>query len=168
MNKKENIMLPPENLILPEWKEGDGPAPYVWNSLPKGNRCAWACTWVVKHPTSERHALRIGPIDWTRSTPDLMTDEQLLAEIGDMRNTNRALEVYRLLDAYEDTPSVIWRKAAEKLVREMRDNFISQREYVVEIGAPADVAFQVQSAGGTVSLKPPKRPGWDMLYLEER
>jgi hypothetical protein len=164
---KENNMMPPDGLILPTWNEGDGPAPYVYARAPKGNRCAWSCVWLVKHPTNERAVLRLGPMSWSNSSPDLMTDAQLLAEIGDYRNSDRALEVYRLLDNYEDTATVVWRKKAEKLVREMRQTTFSQREFPAEFDAPSDMAFKIETAAGIASLKPSKRPGWTELYLLE-
>jgi hypothetical protein len=157
-----NIMHPPSSLILPAWHEGDGPAPYVWSRLPKGSRCAWSCIWIVASPENENAVLRIGPNSWGGSAPDQMTDAQLLAEIGDHRhNPGQGLRVYELLDAYEDSAPVVWRKSAQKLVRDLRLNLT---EYLAEFGTPADDLFRHGSDGFSIMTRPARRPGWAGLY----
>lgn len=164
----QNNMYPPGGLFLPEWRQGDGPAPYVWDTLPKGHRCAWSCHWLVSHPYNAKGAMRVTPLEWKHSSPDLMTDAQLLAEIRDELEGHgfRAMEAYRLISDFEDasSPRDHYRHLIEKFITQIRQQY-QRKEFLAVAGGPADEAFQQMAAGvGLVIMKPSQRPGWDALY----
>ena len=71
------IIKPPAKMgsSFPEWKDGDGPTAYVWDSFPQGEQCAWSCLWMTVGGM-------VKPEDWGAILDD-MDAEQLKAELRD-------------------------------------------------------------------------------------
>lgn len=67
----------PEKLgAFPEWHEGDGPTPYVWDKkMPPGARCAWSCYWACRQGM-------VKPDDWMPA--EAMDEAQTIAELEDV------------------------------------------------------------------------------------
>lgn len=162
----ENVMQPPAGLVLPKWEPGDGPAPYVWKSLPRGHRCAWTCHWVVRGldrefatpngPQVLKTTALITPLQWAGCSPEDMTAEQIIAELQDHLDQGgfHAQEAYRTICAFADNDMAVLYEV-EKLIRRVRETY---QEFEAGLNVPDP---QVYRQSG---LRAQHRPGWAELW----
>jgi hypothetical protein len=114
----------PQGLNLPArlggfwtWKEGDGPAPWVFQDRLPGERCAWTCTWTSR--VTDRESVLVTPAHWGPITT--MTDGQLAAELDDIasRPGPMAHEAHKVLAC----TSADWRRLARGVIGKARGNY---------------------------------------------
>jgi len=133
----------PEKLTnFPEWHEGDGPVPYVFNDKPGGHRCGWSCKWATRDGV-------VKPEDWI--ILENMSREQLLAELGDVVAREPTIEGLGLYHWQEGKSFAI--KPVEDFLRIAR---VSYREYLYAANPPKKVFRNIQ------------RPGWDPAEVGAR
>jgi hypothetical protein len=81
---KENgiVINPPAKLgDFVTWQDGDGPAPFVFDRMPAGHRCAWSCHWMAAGPNGK--PVIVTPMDWGLPLGG-MTPAQIEAELQDL------------------------------------------------------------------------------------
>ena len=162
-----NDLQPPDLLPMPVWTPGDGPTPYVWNSLPRGHRCAWACHWLVAgedYPIGKgvlKTTKMITPLQWAGGAIDAMTPAQICAELQDHLDVNgfHALAAYHTIKAFEDGIQAVIFKA-DKLLRQIRETY---KEY--EYPGPGRPDPEVWRVSG---LRANPRPGWAEFFEKVR
>lgn len=130
----------PRGLKLPErlgefweWKETDGPAPWVWRDRYPGEHCAWTCIWNCADAKGAGQLIE--PEAWGNAYE--MTTAQMLAELDDIasRPGEDAYEAHLVIFA-ADVGSDEWRQKAVRAIGRGRARY---QEYVSPLNPPKKV-----------------------------